>query len=117
MSCSPTTRAPGPSLSELSHRVRIEAPVRTPDDAGGATLTWALQAEAYAAIRDVSGHESLDHDRLAGHVTHSIWFRHRTDLTTTHRLMFGVRRFDIRSVLDRDGRRRFLECLCEEITS
>jgi SPP1 family predicted phage head-tail adaptor len=117
MSCPPAAKTAGPSLGDLSHHIRIEAPVRTPDDAGGATITWTLQAEAYAAIRDASGREALEQDRLASRITHSVWLRYRTDLTATHRLMFGTRRFDIRAVLDRDGRRRFLECLCEEVTS
>lgn len=115
--CPPNSKSAGPSIGDLTHRLRIEAPIRTPDDAGGVTLTWALIGEVYANIRSISGTERLEDDRLAGGVTHAIWLRHRAELTSHHRLLYGTRIFEIRAILDRDGRHRFVECRCEEVTS
>lgn len=115
--CAPNAKSDGPTISDLNHRLRIEAPIRTPDEAGGATVTWGLVGEVYADIRAISGSERLEDDRLAGAVTHAIWLRHRAELTTHHRLALGTRTFAIRAILDRDGRHRFVECRCEEMTS
>jgi SPP1 family predicted phage head-tail adaptor len=117
MNCKPQLSSPAPSLGDLTHQLRLEAPIRTPDDAGGATLTWALIGVVYADIRSLTGTEQLAADRLTGQVTHAIWLRYRDGLTPSHRLMFGPRRFDIRAVLDHTGRRRFLECRCEEVVT
>jgi SPP1 family predicted phage head-tail adaptor len=114
--CSPPRRS-GPRLSDFTHRARIEAPAASADDAGGATLTWTLVAEVYVGFRASSGSERLDADRLSGRVTHTISLRHRSWLTPAHRFVMANRIFDIRAVLDREGRRRFLECHCEEIVT
>ncbi len=115
--CAPNAKSAGPSIGDLTHRLRLEAPIRTSDETGGAALTWALIAEVYASIRSVSGSERLENDRLAGAITHAIWLRHRAELTTQHRLSYGTRIFEIRAILDRDGRHRFVECRCEETAS
>lgn len=103
-----------PTVGDLIHRFALEAPVRTDDGAGGATLTYALIAEVWGSLNAVGGSERPDADRLAARITHAIWLRHRDGLTPDHRLRLGTRRFEIRSILDHSGRQRFLECRCEE---
>lgn len=103
-----------PTIGDLFHRFALEAPVRTSDGAGGASLTYALAAEVWGSLNATGGTESADADRLAGRITHTIWLRHRDGLTLDHRLRLGTRIFEIRTVLDHTGRQRFLECRCEE---
>ena len=106
-----------PTIGELIHRFQLLAPVRTPDGAGGATVTFALISEVWGDLRARAGAERLDADRLGGRVTHAIWLRYRDGLTPDCRLMLGTRRFEIRSVLNHNGRQRFLECHCEEFVT
>jgi SPP1 family predicted phage head-tail adaptor len=116
--CAPPARKPGsPAIGDLIHRFGLEAPVRTPDGAGGATLAWALVADVWGSLTATSGDERLNADRLSGRVTHTIAIRHRPGLTPDYRLTLGARRFTIHAILDRDGRHRFLECRCEEIVT
>ncbi len=103
-----------PIIGDLIHRFALEAPVRTGDGAGGATITYALVAEVWGSLNAISGTERSDADRLGGRITHAIWLRHRDGLTPDCRLRLGTRRFEIRSILDHTGRQRFLECHCEE---
>lgn len=103
-----------PTIGDLIHRFALEAPIRATDGAGGATITWALIAEVWGSLNASAGSERPDADRLGGRITHTIWLRHRDGLTPDHRLRLGTRRFEIRSILDRSGRQRFLECHCEE---
>jgi SPP1 family predicted phage head-tail adaptor len=101
-------------IGELSHRLNLEAPSRTPDGGGGAAVTWALVAEIWAAIRPVSGGEGVAADGVSGRLTHEIWIRHRDGVLPEMRFVEGSRVFDIRAVVDQVERRRFLKCLVEE---
>lgn len=106
-----------PGIGELRHRMQLEAPVRTDDGAGGAAVSWALEAEVWGAMRPLAGSEIVDADRLAGRVTHEIWIRYRAGVTPQMRLVLGTRPFDIRTVLDEEERHRWLRCLVEERVS
>lgn len=101
-------------IGELSHRVRLEQPERTPDAAGGATVVWSLVAEVWAALRPLSGSETVAADGLTGRVSHEIWIRHRDGVVPEMRFVEGTRHFDIRAVIAAGGRKRFLKCLAEE---
>lgn len=103
-----------PSIGELRHRIRIESASRTPDGGGGASETWTLLTEAWAAIREPGGRETVTAEALQGEAITEIWLRYRSDVTAAQRVTFGARTFDIRAALDPDGRRRWLRCLCSE---
>ena len=103
-----------PTLGDLRNRLTLEAPVRTSDGAGGATRSFSAVAEVWADIRTQGGHESLDADRLGSRISHAVWIRYRDDVLPDHRFRLGNRIFEIRSVIDHDGRHLFLECQCEE---
>lgn len=100
--------------SDLRHRIAIERDVRTPDGGGGAEVTWAPVAQVWAAIWPRTASEQLELDRVAGVATHDIWIRFRPDVTPQMRITFGSRIFDIRGVLDMDGKRRWLKCDSQE---
>jgi head-tail adaptor len=89
--------APG----ELRHRLVLEAPVETPDGAGGMTRSFAARTDT-------------DADDLAGTVTHRIVIRTRSDLTTHHRFRLGARIYRIVGLRDEDGSGRFIEVSAEE---
>lgn len=101
-------------VGSLRHGVTLEEPVRVADDAGGANLTWREVATLWADIRARTGKETLEADRLSGRVSVDIFIRYRTGVVPAMRFRHGERIFHIRAVLDEDGRRRWLKCLCEE---
>ena len=113
---SPTNRR-FPTIGDLIHRFALESPVRSADGAGGATRTFALISEVWGDLRALGGHERLDADRLGGRITHAIWLRYRDGLTPDFRLRLGTRIFEIRAILNHNGRQRFLECHCEEFVT
>lgn len=104
-------------FSRFVHRLQLEAPVRTPDASGGADVRFALVAEVWGEVRSISGDERLDADRLSGRATHIVAIRYRDGLSPDQRFRFGSRVLAIRSVVDRDCRRRHLDCRCEEIVT
>jgi SPP1 family predicted phage head-tail adaptor len=100
-------------IGELSHRLRLERPVRTPE-AGGAVVTWVLVAELWGAIRPTGGGEVAAGDRLEERAASEIWVRYRDGVTAAMRFVLGRRVFDIRAVIESGERKRYLRCLVEE---
>jgi SPP1 family predicted phage head-tail adaptor len=97
--------APG----ELRHRLVLEAPVDTPDGAGGAERTYATVATIWAAVVPVSARGDVAADSLGADVTHRIIIRARTDVSTRHRLRDGARILRIVALRDQDALGRFTE--------
>ena len=92
----------------LRHRVVIEAPVATPDGAGGEGLTWSTHATTWALIEPVRAGEQLVAGGLASVLTHRITLRHRTDITGGMRVLYRGKRYRVLAAADPDARRRYL---------
>jgi SPP1 family predicted phage head-tail adaptor len=101
-------------IGELRTRLTLEMPVRAGDGGGGADVSWQTVADVWAAVRPVSGGESLTLDRVAGRLSHEIYVRHRDDVTLAMRFRDGTRVYDIRAAFDPDGKRQWLRCLAEQ---
>jgi SPP1 family predicted phage head-tail adaptor len=98
------------TIGDLRHRVQIETAARVSDGGGGATVTWTLVADVWAAIWPRTSDETFELDRVAGKATHDIWIRYRGDVKPDMRMRFGGRVFDIRGVIDVEDRSRWLKC-------
>lgn len=105
-----------PRVGALRHRIAIEEPLRTPDEAGGAEMTWSLVATTWAEISPKSGREVFESDQLGGRITHDVRLRYRAGLSPKMRITHRGRTFDIRHVASPDERREWLICACEETT-
>ncbi len=101
-------------IGSLRHRVTIERPQRNSEVGGSATIEWITIGNVFARIDAVSGREIELAGGLVGRATHKVLMRFRDDILPEMRIVVGSRRLDIRSVLDLDGRRTWLQCLCEE---
>lgn len=104
----------GPSIGALRQRLTLAAPVRTEGEGGTVTVTWESVATLSASVVPQSGRELVRADGIAARVTHEIVVRYQDDLLPAMRFTADERTFDIHAVLDEDGRRRWLKCLCEE---
>ena len=102
------------SIGALRHRVVLEAETRTPDGGGGAVLAWAPVTEVWAAVRPLTGGESVVAEAVAGRVTHLVTIRFRSDVEPAMRFRLGTRVLAIAAAFDLDERRRFLACHCRE---
>jgi SPP1 family predicted phage head-tail adaptor len=101
-------------IGSLRHRVTLEAPTRTDGEGGTAVISWTTVGSMFARIKPIAGREIVAADGSAARVTHEVLIRHRTDIAPTMRLVEGARVLDIHAVVDVEGRRRWLKCLCEE---
>ncbi|MDT3687343.1 MAG: phage head closure protein [Pseudorhodoplanes sp.] len=98
----------------LNRRLALEAPVETPDGAGGVTRTYESVAILWAAVTPVSAREEIAAAQRGVAITHRITLRYSADITPRHRLRDGARLFRIVTLRDRNGRKRFLEIQAEE---
>lgn len=96
----------------LRHRLTLEAPVETPDGAGGVLRTYAAAATVWAEIAPVAARGAVAAHARGATVTHRIVIREGPDVTTRHRFRKGGRIFEIIALREREG--RLLEIDAEE---
>lgn len=101
-------------IGALDHRLMLEAPSRTTDEGGGATIAWSLVAEVWASLRPLAANEVFDAEGLKGRITHEITLRYRAGVTPSMRFRMGARQFAIRAAINVDEESRVLRCLAEE---
>jgi SPP1 family predicted phage head-tail adaptor len=101
------------SIGELSRRLVLEAPVETPDGAGGVTRSYAAVTTLWAQVLPVSARSEFAADSLGARVTHRITIRAPRSINTLNRFRDGDRVFRI--VAFREGAdRRLVEIEAEE---
>ncbi len=100
-------------IGRISHRLVLEREQRASDDGGGAAVTWETVAEIWGAIEMRTGAERVEAGGIAGEVNATITVRYRDDLVPAMRFRNGAQVFEILSVLDTDGRRRYSRCQCQ----
>lgn len=105
-------------IGDLHEEITIEQHSVTLDSFGAAVETWSPLATVRASVlpqRYTSGIEAvtqaLGRESVATSYTVTIYYRN--DVTELHRVIWGGKTLDIRRVIDPDGRRRWLELLCE----
>jgi head-tail adaptor len=94
----------------------LEAPVETPDGAGGFNLSFAPLGAVWAGLEWLGGEERWREGGFEQAGRWRVTLRWRAGVTAGMRLRDGARLFDIRAAADPDGGGRRLVCLCEEIT-
>jgi SPP1 family predicted phage head-tail adaptor len=100
----------------LKDRLVLEAPVETPDGAGGVTRGYIGAATLWAALIPISARTDVAAASLAAAVTHRIVIRRGPEVTVQHRFRLGARIFRVVAVREEDAERRFLTIHAEERT-
>lgn len=101
-------------IGRLRHFLTIEAPEESDDGSGGVTVAWTPTGAAWAKLSPLTASESFVRDREGALRRWRITLRYRDDVTPACRFVSDGRRFAIESVVDREGRKRFLTCDCAE---
>lgn len=103
------------AISDLRHRVTIQASIRTDDGGGGGTVEWIDEGRIWAHVEPLSGFQRLKAEQLEATLTHSVTIRYRADVLAGMRFNYGGRLLLIHTAIDEDERRRWLVLMCEEI--
>ena len=104
-------------LGPLRHRITIQARAAGMDDFGQESETWATVATVWASVEPLSGRELLSAQQIQSDTSHRVRMRYRAGITTSHRVLFNLRPFNIRSVINRQELGEMLELLCTEGTN
>jgi SPP1 family predicted phage head-tail adaptor len=103
------------AAGELNRRLVLEAPVETPDGAGGVTRSYSAVATLWATLTPVSDRAEIAAAGLGALVTHRIVIRAPREVTTRHRFRAGARIFRVVAVREQENG-RFLAIHAEERT-
>jgi len=98
----------------FKHNITVQRQTYVPDGAGGGVNTWAAYKTIRAFIKPVSGSERLYSMRLEANVTHRIFIRYRSDITTTDHIMYRGRLMQIRALINLEEANRFIEIYADE---
>lgn len=101
-------------IGKLRHRITFQEHLKTPDGYKGHTTEWTNFVMVWASIEPLTGREFFAAHQIKAEVTHRVKIRYRDDITVKMRIQFGVRVFDIESILDIKERHEVLEILCRE---
>lgn len=100
----------------LRHRLELQAEVQTSDGQGGYVRTWQTSATVWGSVEPLVGRERWAAQQVQSPATHKIRLRYRDGVTTTVRIKFGTRTFNVREVLNLEERKVILELMAEENT-
>jgi SPP1 family predicted phage head-tail adaptor len=98
----------------LGRRLVLEAPVETPDGAGGVSRGYETVATIWAEVTPLSARGEVVAADAGATRAYRILVRVGPDITSRHRLRDGARVFRIVSVRAADASRRFVEIRAEE---
>ena len=100
------------AIGDLRHRVTVERPLRTSDEGGAADITWQVVALVWAKVEGRGGQEPVRADTTVARGVTNITIRFRDDIDATMRIAHAGANYEIVSVTDADGHRRWLTCTC-----
>lgn len=98
----------------LSRRLTLEAPVATPDAAGGMVTGFQTVAKLFAALDPLGPLDQEDTGFAAWPRLFRVTLRYRADLAAGHHFRLGTRLLVIEGVADPDETGRYLQCTCRE---
>ncbi|WP_442965062.1 phage head closure protein [Pseudomonas sp. JS3066] len=99
---------------KLRHRITFQARQLGADDFGQPSQSWLEIATVWASVEPISGRELLAAQQVHGETTHRIRCRYLEGITSSARVLFGSRVFDIQTLINSDELGASLEILAKE---
>lgn len=91
-------------------RVRLQSPVRAPDDIGGAAISWADEGDVWAAIEATGAAHGAGFGASPALSAFRITINRRADVRAGWRVMWGARVLRVTGVRDEGAPRIILTC-------
>lgn len=101
--------------SDLRQRIELQSVSPSRDRIGGLVETWSTYATVAAQVRQANGREVWYRQQQNASASWTISIRYRAGLVPQHRVRYGTRIFEIRSVIDIDERHQWLALACDEL--
>lgn len=101
---------------DLRHLVTLQKLVQTESEYGETIESWVDYMQVWAQVEGLRGKEFLLSRQMpGGEITSKITIRYRNDIDRTMRIKSENRIFEIIAILDKEGKRRFLEIMAREV--
>lgn len=102
-------------VSDLPHRVAVQRKTESVDSYGKKTKTWTTLGTYWASVEPLRGRERERARAIRSDLTHTVYLRHRIDVTPQDRLLFQGRILNVTSAINVGERNIALELLCAEV--
>jgi SPP1 family predicted phage head-tail adaptor len=102
------------TAGSLREPITVQRQTAQSDGMGGQAIQWDELFTTRAQVKPLSGREALQAMQLQASITHRIYIRFRTDLTTADRILLRGQPLQIRSILNMEMRSQWLELSCEQ---
>lgn len=105
-----------PGLGELRHRLVFQSLSSASDDQGGIVETWGNYATLWGKLEPTGAREVQFAQAIQYRRTHKAWIRNTSEytITTSMRVSFDSRTFQVKGIRRPDERRFFLLIDLEE---
>lgn len=104
------------NIGDLRHRVEIGRYIQGTDQFGDpAPRQWQPVCTVWASVEALSGQLYFTAQQTAQKSDHRVTVRWRPDIEPGMIVRHGGREFEIQTVLDREGTRRWLQLLVQEV--
>lgn len=103
-------------IGDLRHRVEVGRYTGGTDQWGDPVpVQWQPVCTVWAAVEALSGRLYFEAQQTAQQSDHRVTIRYRKGIEPGMVVRWDGRELEIQAVLDREGRRRWLELLCREV--
>jgi SPP1 family predicted phage head-tail adaptor len=101
-------------IEKLRHRLEVQAPVFTQNQSSETIKSWQNQFSLWGSVRAIAGTEETIGEGESPLTRYQVVIRYRTDITPEMRFVYDQHILNIKAVLDKQGRKKYLTCICEE---
>lgn len=100
----------------LRHRIELQKLVTTENEWGDPVKEWRTIATVWALVEALGGRLYFEAQQTVAQSDHRMIIRYRPDVEPGMRVLHGGKSLEIQAVLDREGRKRWLEVLAKVVT-
>ena len=101
------------TAGKLKNRIQLQELIIVEDGAGGNTRTWKTIQSVWAMLRQTSGSERYQNDRLTAIANFRATIRYRDDISPVNRIVFQGKAYQIRSVDNVEFENKWLDLTLE----
>lgn len=102
---------------KLNKRVMIQELTTSIDAGGGADESWTTYETVWANVKPITGKTLYYAQQIESTVDHEIRIRYLSGVKTDMRVTVDSRTFEIKNILDYDGRKQELTLLAQEVSA
>jgi len=103
-------------IGTLKHRVVLQRKTVIADELKQQTESWTDFAYVWAGIEPLTGREYFSARQENADITTRVTIRYLKDITSDIRVLFGIRIFEVLSVINPKELNQSLVLMCREVT-